>query len=201
MHKILFIGDSQVAGGRNQAKSSKDLGSGFVAQLDQVWQSQQLPLQAINKAYKGAQIKDVWTDLSRNLEQIGSVDGLVLGAGINDVYFHRQLNQAGWQAYLENWPEIFNRLCNHLTKHFNPQFMLCLDVSAGFEDPRLQERLRDFRQVSRQNVQAQAELLGFAEVFEQAPHTYFVSDHIHFSPAGHTYISQALNPRIQDLIR
>ncbi len=59
------------------------------------------------------------------------------GAGINDVYFHRQISQADWQAYLENWPEIFNRLCEHLSKQFNPQFMLCLDVSAGFEDPPL----------------------------------------------------------------
>ncbi len=67
--------------------------------------------------------------------------------------------------------------------------------------PRLRERLRSFRQVFRENVQAQAKLLSFAEVFEQAPHKYFVSDHIHFSPAGHSYISQALNPRIQDLIR
>lgn len=199
MHKILFIGDSQVAADRNQAKSSDDLGQGFVAQLEEIWREEGLPYTAINKAYKGAQFKDIWSDLRPNLDQLDAIDGLVIGAGINDIYFHRQLTKGEWQNYLGNWPKDFNRLLDQVQSHFAPKFILFLDVTAGFEDPLLQERLLDFQIMFRQCLGKQAHFLSFAQVFESQPSKYFREDHIHFSPSGHHYLSQKIKGKLEQI--
>lgn len=191
MERFLFLGDSLTACGRNQARQATDLGEGFVKILQEHFKQEKKAITCINKAYNGAKLGHVYQDVHRQLPELKPIHRVSLWAGVNDVWYEREISASAWEVYIKHWLETYLKLLQQFDEKLDQPQWLLLEPIANFQKPQLAERLVSLQMAWQQiPQQPRRTKLALATTFKQEPELYFSKDHIHLSKEGQELLAQ-----------